>query len=389
MPRRSSSPAVCPRRLVLIAALYLALPRSGRGEDAVAYKFQSWQEDSGRIRVDAHYGLIEKDLTVDAKLRLTGVIDTIAGATPTGEPPQPGSDQVPLAQLEERREAWQAEFSRQLSRVGVTAGFASSRESDYVSKALSLNTQIDFNARNTTVLVGMARADDDVRPTFFAESRDKRTDEIIVGITQVLSPRTSLTANFTYSAADGYLSDPYKIVRKTTEVLPGVVLPLTFPENRPDRKRKRILYTALNHRIERFDAAIEASWRLLDDSFGTTSHTLAVEWFQRLGQRVILRPAIRFYEQTEADFYYADLDPTRIVPVAVPDGTGPYYSTDYRLAALRTWTLGFKVVWEMRPWMSVDATYERYLMEGRDGGRTSASAFVDADVFTVGIRLWR
>src|SRR5690606_41235167 len=59
MPRRSSSPAVCPRRLVLLAALYLALPRSGRGEDAVAYKFQSWQEDSGRIRVDAHYGLIE------------------------------------------------------------------------------------------------------------------------------------------------------------------------------------------------------------------------------------------------------------------------------------------------------------------------------------------
>ena len=374
--------------LVLIVGLHLGLPRA-RAEDAVAYKFQSWQEDHGRIRVDAHYGLVEKDLGTAAKLRLTGVIDTIAGATPTGEPPAAGSDEVPLAQLDDRREAWQAELSRQFSRVNVTGGFASSRESDYVSKAYSLNTQTDFNARNTTLLLGAAHADDDVQPVFFAEEREKTTDDFIIGLTQVLGPRTSLTVNFTYGQSEGYLSDPYKLVRKTTEVLPGVALPLTFPENRPDEKRKRILYAAVHHHFARLDAALEGSWRLLDDSFGTTSHTLALEWFQRLGSRVILRPAVRFYEQTEADFYFANLDLTPIVPSPVPTTAAPHYSSDYRLAAMRTWTLGLKLIWEVRPWLSVDATLERYLMRGRDDGRTSARAFADADIFTVGIRLWK
>lgn len=372
-----------------LAVLHLVNPRPSRAEDAVAYKFQSWQEDGGRIRVDAHYGLVEKDLGLAARLRLTGVIDTIAGATPTGEPPPPGSDAVPLAQLDDRREAWQAEFTRQFARVAVTGGFASSRESDYVSKVVSLNTQTDFNAKNTTLLLGVARADDDVQPVFFPQARAKETDEVIVGVTQLLDPHTAVTVNFTYSAADGYLSDPYKIVRKSTEVLPGVVLPLTFPENRPAEKRKRILYASLHRRFERLDAALEASWRLLDDSFGTTSHTVSLEWFQRLTPRVILRPAVRFYEQTEADFYHVDLDPTPIVPSDAATGHAPYYSSDYRLAALRTWTLGLKVVWEAKPWLTVDATVERYLMRGRDGGRTPASAFVDADVFTIGLKLWR
>jgi hypothetical protein len=388
LPTASPAPALTAPTLMLAAALVLLSPRSARAEDAVAYKFQSWQEDAGRIRVDAHYGMVEKNLGSAAKLRLTGVIDSIAGATPTGESAPEGSDQVPLASMVDRREAWQAELSRQFSRINVTAGFASSRESDYISKAASLNTLTDFNQKNTTILVGIARADDDVTARFLPRPREKQTDELIVGVTQLLDPRTSVTVNFTFSKAEGYLSDPYKIISKTVEILPGISLPLTFPENRPEEKDKRILFTTVNRRFERMNAAVEASWRWLNDSFGTTSHTITLEWYQRLGDAFILRPSVRFYEQTEADFYHVTLDGTPITPVAQPTGRAPYYSADYRLAALRTWTYGLKAVWEIKPWLSVDATYERYLMRGRDRS-TPASAFADADIFTVGLKLWR
>ena len=49
--------------------------------------------------------------------------------------------------------------------------------------------------------------------------------------------------------------------------------------------------------------------------------------------------------------------------------------------------LGVKAVWDINEHVSVDATVERYLMNGRDQ-ITSPSAYVDANVFTLGIRLW-
>ncbi len=46
-----------------------------------------------------------------------------------------------------------------------------------------------------------------------------------------------------------------------------------------------------------------------------------------------------------------------------------------------------KGVWDVTERVSVDVTLERYLMNRRDSV-TSPSAFVDANVFTVGMRLW-
>ena len=49
--------------------------------------------------------------------------------------------------------------------------------------------------------------------------------------------------------------------------------------------------------------------------------------------------------------------------------------------------LGVKAVWDINEHVSVDATLEKYIMNGRDS-ITSSSAYVDANVITVGIRLW-
>ena len=177
-------------------------------------------------------------------------------------------------------------------------------------------------------------------------------------------------------------------MQKRTEVLPGLFLNLTFPENRPSTKEKWIGYLRVNHSIEKLNGALEASYRLLDDTYGITSHTLEAAWYQRFGERLVVRPAVRFYEQSEADFYRVDLNGTSITPPNVATGQAPYYSADYRLSTMRTWMLGVKLVWQVSDWCEIDATAERYLMEGRDG-RTSDSAYADADVFTVGVRLWR
>ncbi|HUG11126.1 MAG TPA: DUF3570 domain-containing protein [Opitutaceae bacterium] len=370
---------------LLILLLELAHPRLARTEDAVSYKYQDYRESGDRIAVQVHGAMIEKDLGTATKLKVHGVIDTIAGATPTGEPPRtPGAD-VPLSMMEEERKAWGADLSRQFGDLTLSAGIANSRESDYVSNGWSLNALRDFNSRNTTLALGIAGTSDDVKVFYQLEPADKRSLDVIAGITQLLDPRTSVSLNVTRSHASGYLSDPYKLVEQIGEVFPGIFLRQTFPENRPDSRTKWIVLGSINRSLPALHAAIDASYRFHDDDFGITSHTLNLEWYQKLGERVTLRPHFRVMQQSAADFYRVTFTGASFTPSNDPTGTAPFYSADYRLSDLRTTNYGLKLVWELRPNLQFDAALEKYDMKGRDG-MTSASAYPQATIFTVGGR---
>lgn len=384
MPTASSSFAAV-RGPVIAVLIWFLLPKA-RAEEALTYKFQSWQEDDGRIRVDSHYGLLESDLTPDLKFKLMGLIDNIAGATPTGEPPTSAGGQVPLTQLTERRKAWEADLTRQIKRVNLAVGYSQSRESDYISKGWSVNTLTDFNDKNTSLLLGYARTDDRIQSRAMPEALPKTGNDIVVGVNQLLSPVTSLSVDLTYGKSHGFLNDPYKLVLKTYDFF-GTPFPVTFSENRPDEKDKVVLFVGLNRSFEAWHGALDGSYRFYHDGFGIDSHTLSLEWLQKISDRWILSPSVRLYRQTAADFYYPQLDGTTIDPEVNPVGQAPYYSSDFRLAAMDTVNLGLKLVWRATDWLSVDASYERYLMHGRDA--TPSSAFVNADVFTIGIKLTR
>jgi hypothetical protein len=381
---RLSPPSL--RAFAVSGALAVLLPRVARSEESVRYKYQDYRESAGRIAVEVHGATIEKDFGPDTHLKLEGVIDAIAGATPNGQPAPAGSDQVPLARLTERRKAWNAALSRQYPRFNVALGVANSRESDYVSDGWSVNTLTDFNQKNTTLLAGIAGTDDDIKVFHQTGREKKRTHDLIVGVTQLLDPRTSITLNATWGRQRGYLSDPYKLVQKDTEIVPGVSLPLTFAENRPAEREKWIALVAYNRAYPEIGGAIDLSYRWYQDSYDTNSHTIEAAWFQQLGPRVIVRPGLRYYEQDAADFYYYRLDGTAVVPAGGPPRkNGPFYSSDYRLSAMRTLTYGVKVVWTPFDALQFDAAYERYDMRGTDGV-TPQSAYCRADIVTVGVK---
>lgn len=381
-------PGAVGRSLLFGAVLWLTLPRGARAEQSLTYKFQSWQEDDQRIRVDSHYLLVESDLTTRARFKLMGLIDSIAGATPSGQPPEPGQRAVPLSRMDERREAWEVDYAHQIARSNVALGYSQSRESDYESNGFSLNTLTDFNEKNTTLLLGYARTDDRIQTGFMPVARHKHGDDFVLGLTQLLDARTALTANVSFGRSTGFLSDPYKIVQRTVALAPGLSLPLTFPENRPESKDKWTGFLGLNHDVARWRGTLDASYRLYHDDYGITSHTLALEWYQQVGARLIVRPAVRLYRQSAAAFYFPDLDATSLLPDDAATGRAPFYSSDYRLARFDTTNLGMKIIWKVADWLTIDATYERYLMHGRDR-RTAPSAFVDSDVFTLGVKVSR
>lgn len=379
------------RGLVLGLLLLLCSPRSGRAEDTLEVKDQSYQESDNRVRVDTTYAQLESDLTTSTHLKVMGLIDAIAGATPTGEKAAVPGGEVPLAHMHDRRKAWNTDLTQQFDRVSLTLGFATSRESDYFSDGYSLNSVIDFNEKNTSLLLGYGRADDRINEEKlgWTITRPKTNNDFLVGVNQLLDANTTVTANVSYGQAHGYMSDPYKIVSTTLlDLDPGTYY--TVPENRPMERNKLSVFLGLNRYFEAMHGALEASYRYYHDNFGINSSTLSLLWLQKFGEKVTLQPSIRYYRQTAADFYYVDLDRAGIVTSygslgETGTGRAPFYSSDYRLAYMQSVDAGLKLVWKVRRWLEVDAAYDRYAERGLDHA-TPQSAYFKANIFTVGLK---
>jgi hypothetical protein len=376
----------------LTAVLWICLPRSARAEDSLTYKFSSYAEGNSRIHVNSNYAVAQGDLGPDTSLKLMGVTDSIAGATPTGAIAATPGAPVPTGYMTDLRKAVNLDFTQQIKAVNFDLGYGVSKESDYLSHGWSINTLTDLNQKNTRVLLGYAGTDDTIHePKLgWASDRNKKGSNVIVGLTQLADPDDSLTLNVTFGRLNGYLDDPYKIVSTTMlNVDSGVYY--TVPENRPRDKSTFSVYFGTNSNFANVAGALETSYRYYHDTFGITSNTFGLRWLQGLGAGVTLEPSIRYYVQSAASFYYYNLDNAGVVTsydaATGETGTGlaPYYSSDYRLSHLRTVDLGLKLSFAIVADLAADVSVDVYDTSGLDKV-TPHDAYPKATAFTLGLK---
>ena len=271
----------------------------------------------------------------------------------------------------------------------ITPQFSYSEESDYISYGAALNYSLDLNGKNTTLDLGWSHDFDTILATPFTyihKKHDKDTDDFLVGVNQLLSPKTVLTVNFTFRNSHGYEDDPYRGVLFGDYPQGDLNNPILFGEHRPDFKRSYIGYASLLQYITPLNGGIEGSYRFYDDTFGIQAHTVAVSWHQKIGRMFLVSPVFRYYRQTAADFYGTQFagDPSNpFNPTPVP----AFYSADYRLSKMETFTFGVELSARVTDWLTLDLAYKRYVMRGLDGV-TSQSAYPQANIVTVGARLW-
>ena len=412
-------PLLRPLAFLLAAALHFAHEVRARAEDTVAYRFETYREDAGRVQVDTQAAYFETTLNPRAVVKGQFVYDAISGATPTGGPPATGDPQVPLTPLHDQRYAGNLATDLKFGRTTTTPGLAYSTESDYRSMGLSLNEAIDFNQRNTTLNLGVAHNFDRLNGFYAQQWQGKDATDVLVGVNQLLGPHTYLTANLTLGYADGYLSDPYKGVNFTfrypVSFYDPIDVDVNAAERRPGHKFRQVALASLTHYFEAVRGSADLSYRFHHDDWGVFSHTVELSWHQKLGKRLMVSPLFRFYRQSAADFYATRFsgDPAfadGAVGAAQRDGgsilfnddpafpgdaagtfTVPahpsYFSSDYRLSELDTLTYGVVASWRVHDRFSLEAAYKRYEMRGQDGA-TPASAYPSAHVFTLGFGLW-
>ena len=297
----------------------------------------------------------------------------------TNSPSFHNSTQVPLVQLHDLRRAFSLGAPITFGIHQFTPQVSVSEESDYHSYGAALNYAVQLNKKNTTLNAGWSHNVDRVRDDN-GIWEGKISDDFLIGINQLLTPKSYLTLNFTYGQEYGYLSDPYRGVI-TLLNLPqlNVEDAALIPENRPRRRTKEIAYLAYNQFIEPLDGSVELGYRFFHDSYGIFAHTVDAAWHQKIGRNLVFTPAFRYYYQTSASFYN----------VIFPDALNmpAYYSSDYRLSQLQTVSASVALNYRVQKHFSIDISYLRYIMQGLDGV-TSPSAYPSANVYTVGGRIW-
>ena len=270
-----------------------------------------------------------------------------------------------MADFSDQRWAFNLGLSKRFGNHTPSAQLSLSEETDYRSTGISLQDALDLNRKNTTLLYGGALTHDTINPANATPSGSKDNLEGMVGVTQVLTPTTLLTANLTLGEVSGFISDPYKLAEVNRSLI---------YEKRPDRKTKQVLYLGLNQFITPLDAGIEVGLRHYGDSFGITSETLSLAWFQKIGSTFIVSPSVRYYTQTAADFY--DVRFT---------GTPEFYSSDYRVSAFDAISVGLEFIWMPNSRLTLSAGVDRYQQEGTDG-KTDPGMYTSGTIVILGAR---
>ena len=348
------------------------VPLASQAENHLDYRYEYYGEENNRMKILTSSAYFTQAIADRLAINGEFVYDSISGATPLGTHDLAGK--AVTTHLKDTRYAGNVTVEDKWSNHTLAPGFACSQESDYTSIGISLNDDIEFNEKNTTVRLGASHNFDRVRHADKKTWSDKNSTEGIIGVSQLLGPATVFDAAFTLGNDSGFLNDPYRMAQYFPSFLPFAI---GIPEKRPSHRTKEILYTALIHHFKTLDASLEGSYRFYHDSFGVDAHTTELRWHQWAGKHVIVEPFGRFYYQTAASFY----SPQFVDPLPA------FYSSDYRLSELYTFDLGCQVTVVVTDHVRAVGGYHRYEMHGLDN--TTSDMYPKANVFTCGITvLW-
>ncbi len=338
-----------------------------------------WQVDSavlvyveggGRVKALEPVLSLRRTDGNDRTLGLKLTVDTLTGASPNGAVPQPGPQTFTSPSGESRYTvpagatpldpsfkdtrgalalSWEAPFG---AGQRLALGANVSQEYDFTSLGASAALARDFNDKNTTLSLGLALEQDQLRPVGGAPvglgaatgtsarggKGSRSVVDLLFGVTQVMNRRWLTQLNLGLGHGSGDHNDPYKllsVVDGSTGLLSG---DRYVYEQRPDSRSRLSLYWQNKLHLER--DIVDLSYRWTRDDWGVRTHTLDLRYRWDLGGGRWLEPRWRHYRQGAADFWRGWLVEGRDWNSSTQRSPLAAASADPRLAELRANTLG-------------------------------------------------
>lgn len=329
---------------MVLAALALPLGNLAHADaqpeyGQIAFKYLGYQDSQpGQDRIKVTTPAFSLMTPVAEQWSLAGnvVVDSISGASPAYH------TQALTPMVDERR-AIDLTLTRYFEEGTWSLGANFSKESDYISRGLTLGGTYASDDKNTTWSLGLSLSHDSINPSNrIVSDETKDTQEISLGVTQVLGQRDIMQALAGFSHGVGYYSDPYKIFDK-----------------RPAQRDHSTFLLRWNHHIDASGGTTRLSYRYYKDSFDILAHTLTAEYVQPLPDGWTLTPQARLYSQNAARFY-VDFNPDWAPFPANPPAGAQYYTEDQRLAAYGARSLGIKIAKQWGEGWQIDLKYDTY-----------------------------
>jgi hypothetical protein len=390
MPMLMSEPTTRTQRGAVLAAA-LALPGllpgvaqaqvTAPNATLVQFKYlyyKDYQESGDRMTINSPALYLLTPITDDWVFEIGAVYDSISGASPYYHTTLSGASGLGIKDARTAVDVTVTKYFANRTSVAIRAAY--SDEDDYRSTAGAVTIRHATPDQNTTFTIGGGYSGDEIFPTVGPQpppTRQKRTYDAIVGLSQVFSPNDTAQFNLYYAHQSGYLTDPYKAYW-------GI-------DNRPETRDQFAGLVRWNHFFEAADATLRMSYRYYRDDWEVTANTLGVEWAQTLSDGWLVTPGLRYTTQSAASFYYDPIyDP--ILGAPFPPGylnnPGAYYTSDQRLSAFGGITVGLKLSKALPQGWLIDgkAEYLEQRADWRLGGEGSPGLETfKAQMYQVGV----
>lgn len=278
-----------------------------------------------------------------------------------------------------------------------SAGVNVSNEYDYLSIGANASIARDFDRKNRTLSLGLSYQYDSIDPvggaplgfanmlfksdylsddsfesafadTRQADSQDKSTFDVLLGLTQTINKRMIVQLNYGFSVADGYLNDPYKVLSVVDDQ--GLTQSILY-ENRPDKRTKHNVYWQTKYAMD--NGVIDVSYRFATDDWEIDSHTIDSRLRFNVSDTAYIQPHIRYYQQAAADFYQPFLKEGDALPM--------YASADYRLGEMSAITVGLKYGQKLSNGHEWGVRLEYYQQSPKNAGFDEPGALQNVDLY--------
>lgn len=371
-----------------------------------------YSESGGRVQAFEPKFRATRDLGDERSYSFGLTLDALTGASPNGAAPANGVQtftnpsgngsytaapgETPLDNnFRDTRVAIDGSYSAPLTELmRWSTSLGASKEYDYLSLYGGASLSRDFNQRNTTVSLGFNVESAQINPdggvpmtlatmntpgtrAGAKDSDSKQVFDALLSVTQVLSPNSLGVFGYSLSQSSGYLTDPFKLL-SVVDNTGAPAGPLYVFEKRPDSRIKHAIYS--QYKYFAFDRdVVDVSLRLMTDDWGIVSQTLDTTYRWNFAENQYLEPHLRYYRQSEADFYRAALSTADNEPATID-----FASADPRLGRFDALTAGLKYGRTLDSGNSWSVRLEGYTQAGKTAGLpadvTTAAALQQFDL---------
>ncbi len=295
------------RVLLLLAIFTTQLEAAVLPEERADALYHSYE--GGGIKVDGPSILVRQNFNNSFSLTANYYVDMITSASIDVE--------ARASQYTEERTEYSVGMDYLRNKTMMSLGYTNSEENDFSAKSYNFGISQDFFVELTTVALGYAYGDDEIRKTgdeTFVRNAERQMFKL--SVTQVLTKDLIINFSSDTITDEGYLNNPYRAVRFLNPNDDDSEEPGTqgrgydYQVEVYPNTRTSTAFALRGKYYLPYRAALKLEYRTFSDTWKIDASNYEIEYVHPIGDSWIAELKYRAYQQTAAEFY-SDLFPYR------------------------------------------------------------------------------